>query len=285
MELLVGPAFTIEVPSSPPHATAEYDADRPTISNAGTTGEIERDGTKSNSFFDEGSGFRAGGKAGLFAGDSSESSSSIGTPDDSDIENDVVSPIKEDDEDEEVQSKLNGLNSLDSLEDSLPIKRGLSNHFSGKSKSFTDLSQVNTVKDLKKQENPFNKRRRVLMASKRSRRSSFYTWSNPQSMPLLPLDEDSDEAAQEQEGDEDEEDEKGRKVFSSPSSSARDEVLSVRQQQQNRVPPQSYAAHMRLRLGSFKSRSLSLADLQEHDEEEEEDDNDNDDHHDHHQLT
>ncbi|MED6225330.1 hypothetical protein PIB30_092697 [Stylosanthes scabra] len=276
MELLVGSAFTIEVPSSPPHATAEYHAEPPPISDAATTSEIERDVTKSNSFFGDGSGFRAGGKAGFFTGDSSESSSSIGTPDDSDIENDAVS--KEDDE-EEVQSKLNGLNSLDSLEDSLPIKRGLSNHFSGKSKSFSDLSQVNTVKDLKKQENPFNKRRRVLMASKWSRRS-FYTWSNPKSMPLLPLDEDSDEAAQEQGDDEDGEDEKGRKVFSSPSSSsssAKDEVLSLRQQQK-RVPPQSYAEHMRLKLGSFKSRSLSLADLQEHDEEEdEEEEDDNDD--------
>ncbi|MED6121947.1 hypothetical protein PIB30_035090 [Stylosanthes scabra] len=271
MELLVGSAFTIEVPSSPPHAEPLP------ISDAATTAEIERDVTKSNSFYGDGSGFRTGGKAGFFAGDSSESSSSIGTPDDSDIENDVVS--KEDDE-EEVQSKLNGLNSLDSLEDSLPIKRGLSNHFSGKSKSFSDLSQVNTVKDLKKQENPFNKRRRVLMASKWSRKS-FYTWSNPNSMPLLPLDEDSDEAAQEEpEDDEDEVDEKGRKIFSSPSSSsssAKDEVLSLRQQQQKRVPPQSYAAHMRLKLGSFKSRSLSLADLQEHDEEEDDVDDDNDD--------
>ena len=39
-------------------------------------------------------------------------------------------------------------------------KRGLSNHFTGKSKSFANLSEmeVDTVKDLEKQENPFNNR-------------------------------------------------------------------------------------------------------------------------------
>ena len=39
-------------------------------------------------------------------------------------------------------------------------RRGLSNHFTGKSKSFANLSEVEvgTVKDLEKQENPFNNR-------------------------------------------------------------------------------------------------------------------------------
>ena len=76
----------------------------------------------------------------------------------------------------------------------LVFRRGLSNHFSGKSKSFTNLSEVNTVnsvKELEKPENSFNKRRRVLMANKWSRRS-FYSWSNPKSMPLLALHEDDD---------------------------------------------------------------------------------------------
>ena len=36
--------------------------------------------------------------------------------------------------------------------------------------------------------------------------------------------------------------------------------------------PDSYAARMRLRLGSMKARSFSLADLQEHDEVVEDDD-------------
>jgi hypothetical protein len=89
MDVMVGPAFSINVPASPPFA-----GNRP-------TGNV------------------------FFAGDSSGSSSSIGTPDDSDIENDNVSPKRhreDDDEDEEVQSKFKGLNSLDSLDDSLPIK-------------------------------------------------------------------------------------------------------------------------------------------------------------------
>lgn len=121
--------------------------------------------------------------------DSSESSSSIGAPghtdddDDSGEENGEVS-----------SSKL----SLDSLEDSLPIKRGLSSHFSGKSKSFANLSDMSsstcTVKDLGKPENPFNKRRRVLIANKWARKSSFYSWQNPKSMPLLTVHEDQDHA-------------------------------------------------------------------------------------------
>ncbi|KAJ6434763.1 hypothetical protein OIU84_000073 [Salix udensis] len=131
--------------------------------------------------------------SGTHPDDLSDSSSSIGAPDDSD---------EDDDDDEEVDEeggvvsskKNNVLGSLNSLEDALPIKRGLSNHFSGKSKSFTNLSEVNTVnsvKELEKPENSFNKRRRVLMANKWSRRS-FYSWSNPKSMPLLALHEDDD---------------------------------------------------------------------------------------------
>ncbi|RDX79054.1 hypothetical protein CR513_40565, partial [Mucuna pruriens] len=232
MDVLMGPTFTIDVPSSPP--PPPYDADRKSADPAD----------------------RPLPSYGFFSAESSESSSSIGTPDDSDDENDAVSSkINQNDEheveeeEEEVHSKLKSLTSLDSLEDSLPIKRGLSNHFSGKSKSFSDLSQVNTVKELQKQENPFNKRRRVLMASKLSRKSSFYAWSNPKSMPLLPVHEDEDD---------DYEEENPEQVFPSSSSS------------ENKPPqvPQSYASHMSLRLRSFKCRSLS--DLKEHDEEEEE---------------
>ncbi|KAG5034301.1 hypothetical protein JHK87_009211 [Glycine soja] len=216
MEVLVGPAFTIDVPSSPPqHAGSD---DRIFLNVSPEEGD--------------GSNFRISGPPKFFAGGESESSSSIGTPDDSDNE-----------EEEEVQSQLKirtGLGSLDALEESLPIKRGLSSHFDGKSKSFSDLSQMSNLsnlKELQKQESPFNKRRRVLIASKWSRRSSFYSWSNPQSMPLLPEKKQEDQV----------------------------------QLRLNRVP-ESYAAHMRLRLGSFKARSFSLADLQEHDDEEEDDD-------------
>ena len=84
-------------------------------------------------------------------------------------------------------------------------------------------------------------------------------------MPLLPVDED-----------EDYEDEKARKVPSplSPSSSSSTEEKKQEQQlqkQPNNGVAESYAARTRLRLGSFKSRSFSLADLQEHDDEEDDD--------------
>lgn len=165
-------------------------------------------------------------------------------------------------------------------------RKGLSSHFMGKSKSFTDLSQVSTVRELQKQENPLNKRRRVLIAAK-WRSSSFYTWSNPKSMPLLPMidDDDDEEDDDEKEAEDKEEATKVVSPSSSSSSSAeekkrlpqQEQVLMMRQQ--NRVP-RSYADHMRLRLGSFKSRSFSLADLQEHEiEEDEEEDEDNDEQH------
>lgn len=244
----MGPTFTIDVPSSP----------------------LPSGHTDAHLFFNEVSReelpatFRISRPAKFFAGGSPEpeSSSSIGTPDD------------ESDNGEEIQSEFkgrNGLGSLDSLEDSLPIKRGLSSHFEGKSKSFTDLSQVNTLKELQKQESPFNKRRRVLIASKFTRKSAFYSWSNPKSMPLLPLNEDHDD------GDDDyydynDEEEKVRKVPSASSSSSSSSLAEDKKQEDDQVEfRQSYAAEMRLRLRSFKSRSFSLADLQEHDDEEDHD--------------
>ncbi|KAK1271294.1 hypothetical protein QJS04_geneDACA020937 [Acorus gramineus] len=73
-----------------------------------------------------------------------------------------------DNEEGEVQSRLkeDPLDCLDSLVDALPIKKGLSNYFSGKLKSFVSLSDAATTKDLEKPENPFSKRRRILMANK-----------------------------------------------------------------------------------------------------------------------
>ncbi|CAK8568746.1 unnamed protein product [Lathyrus sativus] len=251
MEVLVGPTFTIDVPSSPPPSD-QTDGRRRLFMN-----EDEVPTT-----------FRISRPEKFFGGGSPESSSSIGTPDDSD-------------NDEEVQSQMktrNGLGSLDSLEDSLPIKRGLSSHFEGKSKSFTDLSQVSNLTELRKQESPFNKRRRVLIASKFSRKSSFYSWSNPKSMPLLPVDEDDDDAYDHEYYEDYEEEEKTRKVSSSSSSSSLGEDKDKKQEDQVQIGHgrmhESYAAEMRLRLRSFKSRSFSLADLQEHEDEDDEDDED-----------
>ncbi|CAF2242040.1 uncharacterized protein LOC103834606 isoform X1 [Brassica rapa] len=85
------------------------------------------------------------------------------------------------------------------LEDSLPIKRGLSNHYLGKSKSFGNLMEASKAKDLEKVESPLNKRRRLLIANKlrRSSLSSFSIYSktnnNLSSMPLLALQESDEE--------------------------------------------------------------------------------------------
>lgn len=89
-------------------------------------------------------------------------------------------------------------------------RRGLSNHFTGKSKSLASLADVVTssssitVKDLEKPKNPFNKRRRLLLANKWARKS-FYSWSNPKSMPLLTLNEEDEQQEQNQQLEEDDE--------------------------------------------------------------------------------
>ncbi|XP_038884123.1 protein virilizer homolog [Benincasa hispida] len=174
----------------------------------------------------------------------SDSSSSIGVPDD-DSDNESVSSTGGDRE--EVRSKLNaGFVSLGSLEESLPIKRGLSNHFSGKSKSFVNLAEAKSVKDIEKPENSFNKRRRVLIATKLAKKSSsFYTWPNPKSMPLLALREEYD--------DDDEEEEEEEEESRAPYSSEEDEEPKGK-----RVTD----FHERKSM-SFKSRSFSMADLQQ----------------------
>ncbi|KAK6911990.1 hypothetical protein RJ641_024083 [Dillenia turbinata] len=47
---------------------------------------------------------------------------------------------------------------LSDLMDQLPIKRGLSKFYKGKSQSFTSLSKVSSIEDLAKKENPYNRR-------------------------------------------------------------------------------------------------------------------------------
>ncbi|KAF8086073.1 hypothetical protein N665_0635s0004 [Sinapis alba] len=120
---------------------------------------------------------------------SEDSSSSIG---------EISENEEEDDDAVSSQGEGGALDSFSSsLEDSLPIKRGLSNHYIGKSKSFGNLMEASSInaKDLEKVENPFNKKRRLIIANKlRSRGrsmsvSSFYTWQNPNSTPLLALQE------------------------------------------------------------------------------------------------
>ncbi|XP_009761617.1 protein OXIDATIVE STRESS 3 [Nicotiana sylvestris] len=50
------------------------------------------------------------------------------------------------------------LQNMSSLLQELPFKRGLSKHYNGKSQSFTSLSNVSSLEDLAKPENPYNKK-------------------------------------------------------------------------------------------------------------------------------
>ncbi|KAL6603242.1 hypothetical protein ACP70R_043603 [Stipagrostis hirtigluma subsp. patula] len=99
---------------------------------------------------------------------------------------------EEEEDGEEVQSRrrgtpAGGLSCMDALDDALPIKRGLSNFFSGKSRSFANLQDaaaaVSSARDLAKPENPFNKRRRVLRCSSIRRVASTSLTALP---PFLP---------------------------------------------------------------------------------------------------
>ncbi|KAJ6854071.1 putative histone H3.v1 [Iris pallida] len=112
---------------------------------------------------------------------------------------------QEDHVDENDRKIKNGsFSSLSSLEESLPLKRGLSNYFSGKSRSFSNLSECGNadVGELAKPENPFNKRQRILTSlSRRASCSSIAT-----AMPSLfspqhaVKEEDEDEDEHEFEG-------------------------------------------------------------------------------------
>ncbi|KAM3210079.1 hypothetical protein ACQJBY_064230 [Aegilops geniculata] len=142
--------------------------------------------------------------------------SSIGaaSSDSSSIGEDSTSE-KEEGEEEEVESEAKapvdevlamGLGTLESLEYALPSKRGLSNFYAGKSKSFTSLAEAAAkaaAKEIAKPENPFNKRRRVLAAWSRRRAScsSLVTTYLP---PLLSLDHTVVEGDEEEEEEEDE---------------------------------------------------------------------------------
>ncbi|XP_056849873.1 KID-containing protein 1-like isoform X2 [Raphanus sativus] len=185
MEVMAGGRSTFSIEDS-----EEQGSDLPTM-----TMRRDKASSSSSSFDtvnDEGAGLSRVG-SGIWSGqtaDYSSESSSIGTPGDSEEED-------EESEDDDKELGLRGLASMSSLEDSLPNK-GLSNHYKGKSKSFGNLGEIGSVKEVPKQENPLNKRRRLQICNKLARRS-FYSWQNPKSMPLLPVNEDQDD--DEEEGD------------------------------------------------------------------------------------
>ncbi|XP_022732065.1 uncharacterized protein LOC111286397 [Durio zibethinus] len=68
----------------------------------------------------------------------------------------------------EVQSTYKGgVDMMDSLEQVLPMRRGISSFYNGKSKSFTslaDASSASSIKDIAKPENAYTRRRRNLLA-------------------------------------------------------------------------------------------------------------------------
>ncbi|KAL2522113.1 uncharacterized protein Fot_26036 [Forsythia ovata] len=70
----------------------------------------------------------------------------------------VSSSSSESDSFEEVNSSFDPLQDMSCLLQQLPIKRGLSEHYNGKSQSFTCLSNLNCLEELAKPENPYNKK-------------------------------------------------------------------------------------------------------------------------------
>lgn len=92
------------------------------------------------------------------------SSSSIG--ENSDFS--VRSVNDDDGEDNEAESSYKESLGMESLEEVLSIRRGISNFYNGKSKSFTslgDASSTSSIKDIAKPENAFSRKRRNLLAS------------------------------------------------------------------------------------------------------------------------
>ncbi|KAK9142184.1 hypothetical protein Syun_011584 [Stephania yunnanensis] len=92
----------------------------------------------------------------------SSSSSSIGR------DSDFKEINKDDDDDDEIQSPFRSqpLDSMDALEESLPIRRGISEFYGGKSKSFTSLQDASnccSAKEIAKPDNAYTRKRKNMM--------------------------------------------------------------------------------------------------------------------------
>ncbi|XVF86717.1 hypothetical protein PTKIN_Ptkin18bG0064300 [Pterospermum kingtungense] len=82
------------------------------------------------------------------------SSTSQGSTSSSDLVDDASSPTSN-----SSSTNSNGpLYELSELMAQLPIKRGLSKYFQGKSQSFTSMSSVKTIEELAKKESPYRKK-------------------------------------------------------------------------------------------------------------------------------
>ncbi|KAG8057266.1 hypothetical protein GUJ93_ZPchr0002g25598 [Zizania palustris] len=176
-------------------------------------------------------------------------------------------------EEEEVESKLKeevmevGLGCLDALEESLPIKRGLSNFYAGKSKSFTSLAEAAAstaaaaANELAKPENPFNKRRRILATwSRRASCSSLATATYLS--PLLAPDHAVAEGDEGEENDDSDSDSDG----DGEQEARQHRGKNGRREPPPALPPPRLLVHTQMgavrRNGTFRSpRSLSLSDL------------------------
>lgn len=100
--------------------------------------------------------------------DSSSSTSSIGrNSDDSSAERSSGGDGDGDGEEVQSQLKTGAFDNLEALEEVLPMKRSISNFYSGKSKSFTSLADAvscSSIKDIVKPENAYTRKRKNLLA-------------------------------------------------------------------------------------------------------------------------
>ncbi|KAL5559548.1 hypothetical protein UlMin_035759 [Ulmus minor] len=121
----------------------------------------------------------AGGDEGKdLSGCSASTSSSIGK--NSDL-SERSSSDGEDCEENEAQSSYKGpLEMMEALEEVLPVRRGISKFYNGKSKSFTSLMEAcdsPSIKDIVKPENAYTRKRRNLLAFS-------HIWEKNRSFPL-----------------------------------------------------------------------------------------------------
>ncbi|KAL1532632.1 protein OXIDATIVE STRESS 3 LIKE 2-like [Salvia divinorum] len=92
---------------------------------------------------------------------SDESSSSIGK--NSDLSE---NSLEKSGDGEEVQSSYKGpLDAMEALEEVLPIRRGISRFYNGKSKSFASLGDASSIKEVAKPENAYTRKRRNMVAT------------------------------------------------------------------------------------------------------------------------
>ncbi|XP_004503086.1 uncharacterized protein [Cicer arietinum] len=89
---------------------------------------------------------------------SSDSELSNGSSLESDSFEEVTSPTSSSSSSSTDQLVADPLNDMSSLFQQLPMKRGLSKFYQGKSQSFTSLTNVKSLEDLVKPESPYNKK-------------------------------------------------------------------------------------------------------------------------------